>query len=60
MLFPKTLPRVWTKEDWETEYAVASAFKRPVRSNLNDTPFYPWVPRNPKYCVSFKLGFVPQ
>ncbi len=59
-LFPERLPHVWTRQDWETEYQVAAAFNRPPRTNLNDTPFYPYIPRNPGFKVSFKLGFKPE
>lgn len=55
LLFPERLPQVWTKQDWETEWQAAKAFDRPTRSNLSDTPFYPYLP--PKWQVSFKLGF---
>lgn len=51
---PKPAP---TKGDWETEYQAARAWDRPVRNNLSDTPFYPWVPPRPQFRVSFKLGF---
>ena len=55
-LFPERLPKVWTSQDWETEQQAAAAWDRPMRSNLHDTPFYPWVPN---FRVSFKLGYKP-
>lgn len=51
---------MWSKQDWQTEYETASIWDRPVRTNLHDTPFYPWMPRQaPQFRVSFKLGFKP-
>ncbi|BAB61604.1 hypothetical protein TTV8_gp1 [Torque teno virus 8] len=59
-LFPKRLPQVWTKQDWETEYQTCAALDRPARTNLSSPPFYPWLPRAPQsFKVSFKLGFQP-
>nr|UHS18423.1 MAG: hypothetical protein [Alphatorquevirus sp.] len=59
-MFQERLPQVWSKQDWQTEYEAASFWDRPARTNLNDTPFYPWMPRQaPQYKVTFKLGFKP-
>lgn len=29
--------------DWATEFLAAKTFDRPVRNNLKDTPYYPYV-----------------
>ncbi|AAL28137.1 ORF4 [Torque teno virus 6] len=57
LLFPERLPQMWTKQDWETEQQAAAVWDRPMRNNLTDPPFYPWMPR---YRVSLRLGFNPQ
>lgn len=58
--FPDRAPKpVPTSGDWATEYAAAAAFDRPPRCNLSDPPFYPWMPKEAKFSVSFKLGWRP-
>lgn len=58
--FPERAPKpAPTAEDWATEYAAAAAFDRPVRGNLCDSPFYPWMPKETKFSVTFKLGWKP-
>ena len=44
-MFPESKPRTPTAQDWAQEYEMARIFDRPARSNLSDTPFYPWVPK---------------
>lgn len=57
-MFGDPLPHPPTAQDWETEYQCCKAFNRPPRTNLKDTPFYPWMPKpKPQFRVSFKLGF---
>lgn len=59
-LFPDRAPKPPpTSGDWATEYAAAAAFDRPPRGNLSDNPFYPWMPTNTKFSVTFKLGWRP-
>lgn len=57
-LFPERAPKpAPTSGDWATELEACRAWDRPMRNNLSDTPFYPWMPTN--FRVSFKLGFKP-
>lgn len=58
-MFPPDTPRpINTPEAWRDEYETCRAWDRPPRKFLTDTPFYPWMPRDPPQCrVSFKLGF---
>lgn len=56
--------RLWSAFDHQTEAQLACAFKRPMRSNLRDHPYYPWLPRtqplrnqSPKFRVCFNLGW---
>ncbi len=39
----------------ETELQLAIAFKRPPRYFKEDTPFYPWLPPEPR--VNFNLNY---
>lgn len=57
-MFGDPIPHPATSQDWQCEYETCKAWDRPPRTDLNDTPFYPWAPRpkNP-YAVSFRLGF---
>lgn len=57
MLFPKTTvkPRRFKPYEMETEKWLASLFKRPVRTFITDTPFYPYLPPEPK--VNFDLNY---
>jgi len=41
--------------DQQTEIELAAAFKRPVRKFKEDTPFYPWLPTEPR--VNFHLNY---
>lgn len=44
----------------QTEIEIASWLKRPVRTFINDKPFYPWLPIEPlvnQYPVCFDLNF---
>lgn len=54
-MFPESKPRTPTAQDWAQEYEMARIFDRPARSNLSDTPFYPWVPK--PFNVTFALKF---
>lgn len=39
----------------QTEKELAIAFKRPIRKFKEDSPFYPWLPCEPR--VNFALNF---
>lgn len=52
---PKRKNRRFTPDEFETELEIAKWLKRPVRTFVNDTPFYPWVPPTP--LVNFDLGY---
>ncbi len=39
----------------QTEYELACAFNRPMRTYKEDSPYYPWLPIEPK--VNFHLNF---
>lgn len=55
-LFPERKPAPPpTSGDWATEYLAARIFDRPVRSNLKDTPFYPYIKH--QYNVYFGLNY---
>ncbi len=41
--------------EWETECELSQAFRRPPRLFKEDTPFYPWLPLEPR--VNFHLNF---
>lgn len=44
---PPQKNRRFTPAELETEIMLASWMKRPVRTYVNDTPFYPWLPITP-------------
>lgn len=49
-----------TPKEFEEELWQASIFKRPPRTMLHDTPFYPWLPVTPlanQPFVNFKLNY---
>lgn len=52
---PKRKNRRFTPNEFETELEIAKWLKRPVRTFVNDAPFYPWVPPTP--LVNFDLGY---
>lgn len=56
-LFEPTKPknRRFTTQEFETELQIAKWLKRPVRTFVNDPPFYPWVVPEP--LVNFDLNF---
>lgn len=41
--------------EYDTEKELSIAFKRPMRTFKDDTPFYPWLPPEP--TVNFHLNF---
>lgn len=47
--------RRFTAKKYELELMVAKAFKRPPRTFVNDTPFYPYVVPEP--IVNFALNY---
>lgn len=47
--------RRFAPHELETEIQIASWLKRPVRTFVNDPPFYPWVPPEP--VVNFDLNY---
>nr|UHS18383.1 MAG: hypothetical protein [Betatorquevirus sp.] len=52
--------RRMTPKEFEEELWQASIFKRPPRTMLHDTPFYPWLPVTPlanQPFVNFKLNY---
>lgn len=59
-MFPERAPKPSpTPGDWQTEYEACRHWDRPPRKYLSDSPYYPWMPKNPCFSVSFKLGFKP-
>lgn len=47
-----------TPPEMETELQLARWMKRPPRTHLLDTPFYPWLPPEPKVpIVNFRLNY---
>lgn len=55
-LFPERKPApAPSSGDWAMEFLAAKIFDRPVRSNLKDTPYYPYVKN--QYNVYFDLKF---
>ena len=56
-LFPPTNPpnRRFLPHELPTEIELASWMKRPVRTFINDKPFYPWLPPEP--YVNFMLNY---
>lgn len=44
-----------SSQDWATEFLAAKTFDRPVRSNLKDIPYYPYVKN--QWNVYFDLSF---
>lgn len=50
-----TLTRFKDGFERQTENELAQAFKRPPRLFKEDTPFYPWLPPEPR--VNFNLNF---
>lgn len=50
--------RRFTEKEWQTELDICKWLKRPPRSYVNDSPFYPWLPPVPKIPkVNFDLNF---
>lgn len=45
--------RRFRPHEWETERQLASWMKRPMRTFINDFPFYPWCVPEPK--VNFDI-----
>nr|AZK35913.1 hypothetical protein ORF1 [Torque teno virus 1] len=57
-MFGDPIPHQATSQDWQCEYEASKAWVRPARTDLNDTPFYPWAPRpKNRSSVCFRLGF---
>lgn len=55
---PKPKNRRFTVNELETEIEIARWLKRPVRTFVNDPPFYPWLPPTPVIpYVNFDLGY---
>lgn len=55
-LFPERKPApAPSSGDWAMEFLAAKIFDRPVRSNLKDTPYYPYVKN--QYNVYFDLKY---
>ncbi len=50
-----TLTRFKPGFEQQTEYELACAFNRPMRTYKEDKPYYPWLPIEPK--VNFHLNF---
>lgn len=50
--------RRFTKSEWETEMEICRWLRRPPRTYVNDSPFYPWLPPEPKVPkINFDLMF---
>lgn len=47
--------RRFTPYELQTEKELAGIFKRPMRTYVNDKPFYPWLPYEP--LVNFDLKY---
>lgn len=52
---PKPKNRRLTPKELEWDKEVATVFKRPLRTFVNDTPFYPYCVPEPR--VNFNLGW---
>lgn len=50
-----TKNRRFTSAELETEKEIASWLRRPIRTFVKDTPFYPWLPPEP--LVNFELNY---
>lgn len=60
MLFEPVKPknRRFTANEFQTELDLAKWMKRPVRTMFYDTPYYPWLPPEPKVPrVNFDLNY---
>lgn len=60
LLFPPEKPknRRMTPPEKQTELELARWMKRPPRDFINDFPFYPWLPPEPKVPkVNFDLMY---
>lgn len=55
MFPPKPKNRRFTAPEFETELWIAKLMKRPPRTFIHDTPFYPYVVPEP--LVNFDLNF---
>lgn len=47
--------RRFTPEEFVTELELSKIFKRPPRTYVNDTPYYPWLVPEP--VVNFNLNY---
>ncbi len=57
-MFPPEGPKpISGAKAWQDEYETCKHWDRPPRKNHTDTPYYPWMPKDNPFKVSFKLGF---